>query len=910
MILIALIDAQDTQAQIDAFTFFIPYSADILDDQFNEGFDFTQNNNFASNLIDDDIITTIAIAILSDNTIIYYDHWEDGLEKNLLDPAQDTTEIWGDGDPTNGKPPNFPGDILLKGSIVLQNRVPVPRNPNSRRFDGGDKLTAIGGGIAVTRAAWPLHDKPPDSTIEILYAGSWELYPTSRWDTKYLIPVGENLDGIGPNQRPAFEVVGLNVQAAEKNTIIEIDLNNDGTAEHTPILDQGEQFTLIGKQQGLDALQSVLVGTRVESTNDKPIQVHILIANPDESFEARAYTIVPFDQWKGDYIAPRSSDGDYWLYNPNASPLQVTAETFSTTTVITIPANTTFRYSTGVTMSQATGLHFFAAQNFYGVVALDEDSAQDWGYALVPVDNLTTQELIGFGPGNNNPIPDDDESRVYITALQATSVTVRYSDGTTTTVHVPRLAEVPITAPDHDMSGSFLFTRDGTPFIAVWGQDSSADPALPSIDIGTSVVPLPSLALQKTMVLFEDTDNSETITWGDVVKFTLRAYNNTINPLPNGVLEDRLPNTVTYVPGSSTVNNVSISDDITNTTLFPFDEGGLNIGTIPGLSLVTATFATTVNEGAMTIQNFAQSSSPGVTVADPGTVDISIDVARYELDKRLIKPANGTARPGDEVQFGVVITSTGNISITVLPLKDTYIEEHLTFQTAQPFSPDAILPGEVVWSDLARADRFGPLPPGRAIALTVTFILNEDIPQTVTTTLNVATVSGALGIDGAPLPSLSDTARIFIPDPPPDSDDGGGSEDPPPISQPPPDDVPPPPINPPDSDSPTPTPFGTPPPVSQVPTPTFLPGTGTPSVTPPPLTLTPGTGTPATVGAPTATVFPVALLPETGQRPASPMTFWTLLVLSTLGVWIFRIMTDRHHQPEASPEGSDRLEDE
>ena len=36
------------------------------------------------------------------NSIVYYDHWEDGYEVNLSNPTQSTTEIWGDNDPSNG----------------------------------------------------------------------------------------------------------------------------------------------------------------------------------------------------------------------------------------------------------------------------------------------------------------------------------------------------------------------------------------------------------------------------------------------------------------------------------------------------------------------------------------------------------------------------------------------------------------------------------------------------------------------------------------------------------------------------------------------------------------------------------------------------------------------------------------
>jgi uncharacterized repeat protein (TIGR01451 family) len=362
----------------------------------------------------------------------------------------------------------------------------------------------------------------------------------------------------------------------------------------------------------------------------------------------------------------------------------VTAETSTTASIINIPPNSTMRYSTGLTMSQATGLHFSAAENFYKVT-------------------------------------------------------------------VPRLAEVPITATNHNMSGAFLYTEDTTPFIAVWGQDAGANLALPSIDVGTSVVPLPSSAIQKHMILFSDEDDSGTITWSDVVRFTLRAYNNTVNPLPDGIIEDNLPTNVTYVAGSSTVNNGPIPDDSGSKTPFPFDEGGLNIGVIPGLSFVTVTFDTIVNVGANSIQNTALTSSPGITPTDPGGIDIAIEVARYQLDKRLIQPANGVVARGKPVQFGIVITSTGNISLTKLPLKDTFIEEHLTFQSAIQFAPDSIAAGSLGWNDLAASNRFGPLPPGRAIALTVTFIV-DNVPPVVTTTFNLATVQGAEGSDGAPLP--------------------------------------------------------------------------------------------------------------------------------------------------------------
>ena len=53
----------------------------------------------------DSVRTIISITGAVDGTIVYYDHWEDGFELDLANPAQATTETWGDGNAANGAPP-------------------------------------------------------------------------------------------------------------------------------------------------------------------------------------------------------------------------------------------------------------------------------------------------------------------------------------------------------------------------------------------------------------------------------------------------------------------------------------------------------------------------------------------------------------------------------------------------------------------------------------------------------------------------------------------------------------------------------------------------------------------------------------------------------------------------------------
>ena len=306
--------------------------------------------------------------------------------------------------------------------ITLRNIVALPRDPVTLFFDGGDTLTSQGGAIAVSLTFWT--DEPGPGP---LFSDAWELYPTNRWGTEYRIPIGENLAGSGPNQRFGFDIVGLNVQAVQDGTNVEIDLDANGSFETTVILNQGQQFTRFGTEGGIGP-DSTLVGARIRASS--PVQVHLISTNPQSRYEMRGYTMVPFNQWASDYVAPRSSDGDFWLYNPNNSDLTIGVETSITApTTLIIPANSTVKYPPQG-LSSATGVRFTSSdgQRFYGLATLDAADLQDWGYALLPFNRLATQALIGLGLGNVNEPPDGDESRIYVTVVEATTIFVDYDN--------------------------------------------------------------------------------------------------------------------------------------------------------------------------------------------------------------------------------------------------------------------------------------------------------------------------------------------------------------------------------------------------------------------------------------------------------------------------------------------------
>ena len=412
-------------ANSDAFTFFIPYRAEELGALFDAA--------HTDNLVDDDLIYVISISVQRDGEIIYYDHWEDGYEPNITDPVQPSTEMI----------PGNAGDVFtFRDTVVLPRPIPPPPPYD---HDGGDKIAATGGAIAVSLTAWP-------DTPSSLFAGAWELYPTGRWGINYVSPLGQNLQRppVPPPPPPlrgnSFGIVTLNVQAIDDGTTVTLDLDGPGGAAPFQVtLDEGQQYNSIVDRPPNGRGIATNVGAQV--TSSQPVQVQLFTGDPTQinGYEARAYSLVPRGQWQGSYLAPRGSDTDFWLYNPNGSPLSVTAQLVGggPPVPVNIPAGTTVQYIPDpMNSALETGVLFTSsgAGNFYGVAAVDRSPARDyadrdWGYTLQPIANLTAQALVGWAPGNNqvppiswNPPPPEnpalgrEASRVYVTAAAATTI--------------------------------------------------------------------------------------------------------------------------------------------------------------------------------------------------------------------------------------------------------------------------------------------------------------------------------------------------------------------------------------------------------------------------------------------------------------------------------------------------------
>ena len=390
------------------------------------------------------LITATASA---DNQIIYYDHWEDGLEADIFNPVQASTLIIGDGIAANGDSCDFNADpcgvdVLLRGDFVnfASNQglgagctVPsaqpatftelcssVPVNPRCAvsgacvagevRFDGGDLVVTSGGPLSI------IHSEDP---LTQFIGGSTEMLPRQALAgaRSYSVPVGEDLYVANSPTEP-FHYVDLNLVAFDDDTQVFIDSPGAGTVSVT--LDRGEHWSSLGfvDDGPFVAAQALIInsGTRV-STNG-PV-AGLLFTGGDGTWATRHYALLPDVLHSTDYVITAPGDNpavgpdvanrplDLYIFNPDPlSSIDVTTTDSLGTNVVTVPANSVVDYfaGTGRFVPSGSTVRLTSDRNFWGVSAYDHDTnISDWGHSWLATRFLTQNYTVSFAPGNLDP---------------------------------------------------------------------------------------------------------------------------------------------------------------------------------------------------------------------------------------------------------------------------------------------------------------------------------------------------------------------------------------------------------------------------------------------------------------------------------------------------------------------------
>lgn len=550
----------------------------------------------------------ISIAISTDNTVLWYDHWEDGYDKPGETPGR-FSQVWGDGDASNGCRPDVEdeectdaNDVLNAGdTFILTSKMDNQRSESGTEhvwfiegemFDGRDKVQASYP-ITMTRGGYA---EVPGS----LLAGAVEVHDTTMWGTEFHAPVGENT----VIETDAFEWTRVFITASQDNTEVELP-----KGKHA-VLKEGETHSF-----------NVDEGDFWKTT--KPVQAFLCAGDIGSNYEMRWFSLLPVKLWSSGYYSPLGDSHAFTkmaVYNPNEVPITVKLEyrpegdNQLTTTAfeqyVIPPRSSGFTrfvptHSAGLlTLVPGPGVPDdtkFIALSITDSEAKDAANERlrgqcyDWGFPVVPVRQLTPQVVVGWGFGctNNDCTLRGEElearSAVWVAPMEDATIHIDYNnDGTaTTTMELKRLQSWKFRDTDaaQDMSGAVIWATkmvDGievpVDIAAAWGQDPevSRDYQQFSLDLGTCVLPFPTIRVSKEV-------DKTTARLEEELTYTIKVQNVGQKDVLFGdfTIFDPMMGQATYIEGSTKYSDnggktyFAIEDDTAGATKYPLDEDGL-----------------------------------------------------------------------------------------------------------------------------------------------------------------------------------------------------------------------------------------------------------------------------------------------------------------------------------------------
>ncbi len=698
-------------------------------------------NDISPNPVTGSIVSQIAISVAAPNTIIYYDHWEDGYDSDVNGPnRQASTLIFGDGDVSNGAAPGVildSEDVFHGGeSIILENNVPINQqnSENNILFDGSDLIQSTAP-IAVVRGAYP-----STPGIGSFLAGAVEVRDTGNWGDRFIVPVGAGEDTPNSSGTEPFEYTSANVMAENADTEVFLDGVSKG------VIGQGKTIFLENVKEGQEI-----------TTQGGNIQLSLVTGDVGSNYEMRWYSLDAVSQWSNNYVSPVAEEvgsTGFWFYNPNNTTIEINYEFGGNNPnrfgSFTVDANSSEFVEVdndgeinlvGVGNPSYSGIIFESAEgeSFYALAQIDADNTDgngqiyDWGFPLLSTEQLTSQAQVGLGFGNTSNDPNiASRSVVWVTAVDDAVITVDFEgDGSRVqTFEVDRLDSLRlIDSVDQNMSGAIITAEDidGEPVdIAVaWGQDPrlSSGGDAQALDLGTAVLPLPFIESTKTSDFIDNNDNG-VLDSGDTIEYTITVLNtgrDHIDPGEYRIVDNGQPlfQNTTYVSGSTYYTFVNdqgqtitqqVLDNL-NGSAFPLDEMGFTNTDRLGAAIdgnnaevQTLTFQVTVNDFENIVSNSVINTGQlflGNTPVDRfQTVDPLEFNAEIELEK-VVTAVDGDMEnliadsAGDVISYEIRVSNEGNLTINNVVVSDPLLVSLSFDESSDTNGNEALDVGEV-----------------------------------------------------------------------------------------------------------------------------------------------------------------------------------------------------------------------
>lgn len=463
----------------------------------------------------------------------------------------------------------------------------------------------------------------------------------------------------------------------------------------------------------------------------------------------------------GDFGTPVNHFTDVYIRNPNSNAIRIDWQNSTGSNFFNVPPNSTVSFRNQIGFGAAlsnSGLNISSPDgNFWAVAVADayspvgEGANFDWSYSLIPLSELTSQAVLGSSPGSfpapGIPRAGDSGSLAYVTAVSdSTRVFVDLNqdgapdyfdingDGDTNDIdafgfnetnsiggillnagQTLRVADpnptdtrnAPTYFGNSDLNGALIYTTDLSQHLAIaWGEDPcQALYRAPYLDLGYTVLPLPTPNIFKLAELAVDADLTGGVTPGDTISYTLVIHNNGQGSINNPTLVDILPFTYTnYIVDSllastppNGVPGISYDTGSGFTTTPPGPPGtAVNVRRIqlrwtdlaPG-GFITVTLALLTQ---LDIPPDVTELVNGVTLAGTNipTVTAQAITPLSQPQLRIRKSVNTTtAAPGDTLTYTVVLSNVGNgVAVDtrlsdLLPPLVTYISNSLVLTYPQ-----------------------------------------------------------------------------------------------------------------------------------------------------------------------------------------------------------------------------------
>ena len=476
----------------------------------------------SANLLTANVRSIVSISVPYPGTNLIYDQWEDGYEADIKNPAQGSTQIWGDGIISNGVAPGFPTDVIPAGGfITLDNTFPWSRPTTTLAFDGKDKIFSTAN-ISVSKVNGDAGTVagPPITPLFNVQSVKTNVSDITRFGNFFVLPFGENVTN-GPTT--AFRYTGLFVRAKDNGTVVQLDYDGNGSFDVTsPTLNEGEVwfYNGVGSTPGIfsatvaddvDNATDIKAGARVSANN--PVGIDLVFGGID-TYGTRNIPVLPSQFYGTTYYSPVYSTNTAapalaYFVNPTASAITINWSRASGTPLsgsFTVPANNgreTFN------LNVATGTKFTSAggESYTAVVVMDADdtgSGYDWAFNMIPEKRLSSAALVAWAPGSSDG--SANYNPVWVTPKTTTTVYVKYDGNVTAgpnqspcggyydvsfTVNALESRQIKNPGSSNDNSGMAVYNCNDVPMAMVWGQSSETTTpgGSPALDVGYTMEP-------------------------------------------------------------------------------------------------------------------------------------------------------------------------------------------------------------------------------------------------------------------------------------------------------------------------------------------------------------------------------------------------------------------------------------